>query len=92
MNIEYYTDKNRLNQDKHGLSFSEVEAIDWETALTVEDGRFDYGESRYITIGLIKDRLCVVVWTKRTDDIRVISLRKANKREQQRYAKIQQTR
>ena len=92
MNIEYDNDKDRLNQDKHGLSFAEVELIDWETALTVEDGRFDYGEIRHITLGLIQDRLCVVVWTKRSDTIRIISLRKANKREQKQYAKIQQTR
>ncbi|WP_430540790.1 BrnT family toxin [Planktotalea arctica] len=53
----------------------------WTTALTREDNRVEYGERRFISIGLIGDRHFVVVWTQRDDALRLISLRKANKRE-----------
>ncbi|WP_085307414.1 BrnT family toxin [Planktotalea arctica] len=53
----------------------------WTTALTREDNRVEYGERRFISIGLIGDRHFVAVWTRRDDALRLISLQKANKRE-----------
>jgi uncharacterized DUF497 family protein len=53
--------------------------------LTVEDDRHDYGEPRFITIGYLDGRMIVFVWTRRGENIRVISLRKANDREQAIY-------
>ena len=52
---------------------------------TTEDLRFDYGEKRYISFGLISNRLCVVVWTPRGTGRHIISMRKANDREQESY-------
>jgi hypothetical protein len=54
-------------------------------ALTVEDDRQDYGEMRSITVGLLDDRMVVVVWTQHGERRRIISLRKANDREQDAY-------
>jgi uncharacterized DUF497 family protein len=59
--------------------------MDWSTVLEGEDTRRDYGEKRLIAYGLINDRLHCLVYTVRDDLIRVISLRKANKREVSRY-------
>ena len=49
--------------------------------LTVEDDRQDYGEVRYITIGFLDEAMVVLVWTRRDDAHRIISMRRANERE-----------
>ncbi len=54
--------------------------------LTHEDDRFDYGETRLITIGFLNGRMVVMVWTPRDGAAHVISMRKANDREQKTYA------
>lgn len=54
--------------------------------LTVVDDRKDYGETRQITIGFLDERMVVMVWTQRGETRRIISLRKANEREQTAYA------
>jgi uncharacterized DUF497 family protein len=69
--------------------------LDFLDALTVFDGpnyrftdeRFDYGEERLVTIGLLQGRMVVVIWTPRGDVRHVISMRKANDREKVRYGK-----
>lgn len=79
--------KNAANVRKRGLPFSLVkEAFDWTTALVLEDTRKDYGERRYRALGLIDGRLHAVVYTPRAGGLHVISLRKANGREEKRYA------
>ena len=85
MGIVFDEKKNKINPQKQGLSLDEFEAIDWESSLTAEDGRRDYVEDRFITLGMIGQRLHVAVWCWRGEDKRVISLRKANKREQGKY-------
>lgn len=61
--------------------------FDWDTALEREDDRFDYGEVRFVAIGLIENGLFVMVFTEGEDDdtIRVISLRPAEKHEARFY-------
>ena len=54
-------------------------------ALTVEDDRHDYGEDRFLTIGLLDGAMVVLVWTPRGGADRIISLRKANERERAQY-------
>lgn len=49
------------------------------------DNRRDYGEIRKISIGPINSHICVVVYTDREDNIRIISARRANQRERRRY-------
>ncbi len=53
--------------------------------LTVEDDRQDYGEVRYITIGFLDEAMAVLVWTRRDDAHRIISMRRANERERRLY-------
>jgi uncharacterized DUF497 family protein len=85
MDITYDANKNTKNIADRGLSFELVRELEWATALVVEDLRKDYSERRFQVIGYIGARLHVVVFTLRASAIHVISLRKANKREVQRY-------
>ncbi|MBF9051905.1 BrnT family toxin [Roseobacter sp. HKCCD9010] len=83
--IEFDEAKRVATLNERGLDFLDVAHLDWTTALTAQDARKTYGELRFVTIGLINARLCVVAWTQRESALRVISLRKANKREIARY-------
>ena len=79
--------KDRRNVASRGLSLDLAEQLDWATAFIWEDRRKDYGERRFCVLGFIEDRLHSVVFTPRNGKPRVISLRKANKREVSRYEK-----
>ncbi len=85
--LEYEWDdaKRQANLERHGLDFAAMEAFDWDGAVIFEDDRFDYGETRFVAYGRIHGRLVAVVYTLRGDAVRVISLRKANTREERRY-------
>ncbi len=82
--------KEHRNIAVRGLSLDLAEQLDWATALIWEDRRKDYGERRYCVLGFIEDRLHSVIFTPRNGKPRVISLRKANKREVNRYEKASQ--
>ena len=86
MHISYDPDKDASNTVKHGVSLSAAAKIEWETAVTVKDMRAEYGENRLVTLAYIGNRLHCMVHVARGNTLRVISLRKANKREEQRYA------
>jgi len=86
MRYEFDPDKNALNIAKHGLPLTAVDFFDWEDALIEPDMRFDYPEPRFKATGYIGDRLYVVIFCVRGDARRIISLRKANKREEKTYA------
>ncbi len=86
MKIEYDPNKNRRNITKHGISFDLAERFEWDTALIWEDTRYNYGETRFCALGYIEIRMYYLVFTYRDDTVRVISLRKANKREIKHYA------
>jgi len=68
-----------------GLAFAD--AIEVFAGVTVDavDDRADYGETRFVTAGLLRGRMVIVVWTPRGEARHVISMRKANEREQARY-------
>lgn len=86
MSIEWDDFKNQANTTKHKISFDYIYEADFESAKIIPDDRFDYGEDRYNMYVLINDRLHVVSFTlRRTDTMRIISLRKANKREEDFY-------
>lgn len=85
MDYEWDEAKNKANAAKHGVPFEAAEAFDWESALVVEDARAGYGEARFVAVGFLDDRLHVMAFTRRGGKIRVISLRKANKREHRYY-------
>ena len=79
--------KNAENIAKHGLSFADIDGLDWSSAITRQDDRVDYGEARFVTYALLEGRLHCLVWTPRDDVIRPISFRKANAKERKRYDK-----
>jgi uncharacterized protein len=77
--------KDAINRAKHGVSLSEAARLDWNRVLARLDTRADYGEPRQIGYGPIGRRLYCVVFVDRGDTVRMISLRKANNREIDRY-------
>ena len=85
MEFEWDEDKRRINLRKHGLDFADAHRAFTEDAFIIVDDREDYGEGRYILLGLLYERIVVIVFTVRDDVIRIISMRKANKREQKSY-------
>ena len=87
MRVEFDPAKDVINRAKHGISLQAATSFDWETALEREDDRFDYGEVRFVAIGLIDARLYVMVFTEGSDDdtLRVVSLRPAEKHESRFY-------
>ena len=89
MHISFDSAKNERNVRERGLSFEQAIEFEFETALVEVDSRKEYGETRYIALGLFQERLHVLCFTETTDGIRVISFRKANDREVKRYAKVQ---
>lgn len=86
MNIEYPPAKRDATLVERGLDMARAAEIFSGATLTVEDDREDYGETRLITIGFLDSRMVVMVWTPRGAARRIISLRKANEREQKAYA------
>jgi uncharacterized DUF497 family protein len=77
--------KDRINRAKHRVSLALAEVLFAGPHLSMTDDRFEYGEMREVTFGLVNGRLFVCVHVDRDQERRVISLRKANKREVQRY-------
>jgi len=86
MEVSFDPRKDAINQIKHGISLADAARFDWNSVIAREDIRRDYGEIRMIGIGYIGRRLHVVVYHGRADVLRIISLRKANKREEKCYA------
>jgi uncharacterized protein len=84
--------KNERNIRDRGLSFESAADFDFESALVFVDDRHEYGETRYVALGMLAERLHVLCFTEADDGVRVISFRKANSREVSRYAKDQRAR
>lgn len=85
MTIEFDPDKRQLTLDQRGLDMAQAGEVLDGTTLTIVDDRKDYGEPRFITVGRLDGRMVVVVWTPRGAARRIISMRKANDREQALY-------
>ena len=89
MKFEWDEAKNQINMQKHGLDFANAPEIFGSPMLIMLDQRPDYGEDRWIGIGLIQRRIAVVVYTEPNEEtIRIISLRKALKHERTRYEQV----
>jgi uncharacterized DUF497 family protein len=84
---EWDEEKRRVNIRERGIDFADARKFDWSTAQVFSDERFDYGEERFVARGLIDGVLHVLIYTLRGDRLRVISLRKANRRERTRYVR-----
>lgn len=91
MKVGYDSGKNARNIAERGLSFERAADLDWERASITEDDRKVYPERRFVALGYLDGRLHVLCFTPTADGIRVISFRKANKREMRRYEEATQT-
>jgi uncharacterized protein len=69
--------KQRANLKKHGLDFADAALALAGVTCTFEDARFDYGEQRFITLGLLHDTAVVIAHTETAREVRIISMRKA---------------
>ena len=87
MRISFDPAKNQRNVRDRGLSFESAAGFDFEDALYAVDKRRNYGETRYVAVGMLGVRLHVLCFAETAEGIRVISFRKANAREVNRYAK-----
>ncbi|WP_420239399.1 BrnT family toxin [Telmatobacter bradus] len=86
MEITYDPRKSERNQLERGFGFEVVEGFHFVTADYAEDRRRDYGEVRIRAIGFIENTLYALVFTMRGGTLRVISLRRANRKERTQYA------
>ena len=91
MRLEWDEAKNRSNIRKHGFDFADAEELFRGALLIRPDTSQDYGEERWIGIGMIRGRVAFVAFAERPQDtIRIISLRKADREERQQYEKALQ--
>jgi uncharacterized protein len=88
MDIDYDPDKRDWTLSTRGLDFERCVDVFEDVHITVKDERQDYGEQRNITIGYLHNRMVIIVWTQRQHSRRIISMRKANDREQKAYASL----
>lgn len=87
MKFEWNEGKRLSNLRKHGIDFVGIEKVFEGTTVTLLDDRFDYGEERFVTFGLLDNRVVVVAHTETDQVIRIISVRKAAKDEEISYFK-----
>jgi len=85
MRIEFDPTKDAANQRKHGVSLSIAGELDWESALVWVDDRFEYNEIRMIALAPKTAILYYVAFVDRGEVRRIISLRRANRREVKHY-------
>lgn len=81
MKLDWDEAKRQATLRTRGLDFADVDQIEWETAIVFDDDRRECGERRQVCLGLLHDQLVVVAYTFRGDALRVISMRRANRRE-----------
>lgn len=87
MQFNFDPGKDATNLSKHGLSLAAAAELRWEAALVWIDDRADYGEARMVALAPIGDTLYFAAFVDRESTRRVISLRRANRREVSHYVK-----
>lgn len=87
MTHEWDDAKSRSNVAKHGLDFADAALVFDGACVTFVDNRFDYGEERFVTLGLLAGRPVTIAHALRGEPTRIISMRKANRHEQKIYQK-----
>ncbi|MBI2115813.1 MAG: BrnT family toxin [candidate division NC10 bacterium] len=86
MRVAWDPEKAKLNLRKHGIHFSDAEGVLFDPHALTEEDQTAQGEHRYVTIGLDSlGRILVVVYAYRGDDIRLISARRATRKERRSY-------
>jgi len=87
--IEFDPLKDQSNLVKHGVSLAFASELDWDEALIWVDDRFEYGECRMIALAPRTGILYYVAFVDRSSVRRIISLRRANRREVKHYVQAQ---
>jgi len=87
MKIEFDPPKSEKNAKSRGLPFDRAADLDWANAVIIADTRNPYSESRFVVIGYLDGRLHVACFTPIPGGIRIISFRKANRREARKHGK-----
>jgi uncharacterized DUF497 family protein len=85
--FEWDEAKRRSNLWRHGIDFATLREVFEGARVTDLDDRYDYGEERLLTLGLLKGRVVAIVHTESDDVIRIISARKAGRHEEIKYFK-----
>lgn len=85
MKFTFDPNKDAINLAKHSLSIADAANLDWIDMLSWVDDRQDYKEVRQVGLVPMKQRLYVVVFVDKKTERRIVSLRKANQREYERY-------
>ena len=85
MRFEWDDRKRALNHGKHFLDFADAEEVFAGRTKTFPDTKHLGHEQRFLTLGLLKERVVLIAHTETADTIRVISMRKATRREQTFY-------
>lgn len=85
MQITFDPHKRDRTLEERGLDFAWAARVFADDHLTFPDERRNYGETRFVSVGRLAGRMVVLVWTPRGDARHVISMRKANEREQRRF-------
>lgn len=87
MEFGWDENKRKANLRNHGIDFVGIDEVFEGETVTILDDRFDYGEQRLVTFGMLEGRVIAVAHTESDDMIRVISVRKATKNEEKSYYK-----
>lgn len=82
MRFTWHEPKRQSTRQRRGLDFAEAEIVFAGPTFTFEDDRDDYGEQRWVTLGMLRTKVVVIVHTETADEIRIISMREANRNEQ----------
>jgi len=86
MRYSYDPKKKAENLKKHGMNFDDAQGvIESIKTVTFEDKRFEYGEARYLTLGLLHGVIVIIATAETDKTVRIISMRKADKNEQKIY-------
>lgn len=82
MRFTWHEPKRQITLHRRGLDFADAERVFADAVFTFEDDREDYGEQRWVTLGLLRGKVVVIVHTETENEIRIISMREADKHEQ----------
>ena len=85
MRLEFDAAKRAMTLHERGLDFADAVHVFAGPTRELQDRRADYGESRFISMGMLSRRLVVLVWTPRGEARRIISMRYANERERKNF-------
>jgi uncharacterized DUF497 family protein len=88
MQISFDPAKRDWTLRERGLDFADAPEVFEGPNYRFTDDRFEYGEVRYVSVGHLRGRMIVVVWTPRGMARHIISMRKANDREQASYKEL----